>query len=184
MFTGIITEIGKLKNKSGNVLSIFAPKSIIELKLGDSISVNGVCLTVTEKNSGNFKVDLLSETLKKTNLGRLKTGEPVNLELALKVGDRLGGHIATGHVDCTGKLVRRYKQGNDIVLEVELIPLFIRNIIQKGSIAINGVSLTVVKIFRNRFSVHLIPHTLKSTNFSQCKIGCILNIETDKYLRL
>lgn len=183
MFTGIITELGKVNNRIGHTLSVNAPLSAKELKQGDSICINGVCLTMTEKDSQKFKADLLSETLNKTNLGRLKTGDLVNLELALKVGDRLGGHIVTGHVDTTGKLIRKYKKGTDTVFETEIPILLAKRLITKGSIAINGVSLTVVNIVRNRFTVHLIPYTLKTTNLSQCKIGSLLNIELDKYLR-
>jgi len=183
MFTGIITEIGKIQNKSGNSLSVWAPNSCHELKIGDSISVNGVCLTVVKKDNEIFSANVLSETLSKTNLSKLKTGDLVNLELALKVGDRLGGHIVTGHVDCTGKLVYKYKKQNDFVIEIELPLTFTKDIIKKGSVAINGISLTVVNILRNRLKVHIIPHTLNNTNLSKCKIGQLVNIETDKYLR-
>lgn len=169
MFTGIITSLGKVKSRIGNKLCI---ASKIDIKLGDSISVNGVCLTVAKKEPDNFTVDLLDETIKKTNLGKLRIGETVNLELALKVGDRIGGHIVTGHVDCTGRVIRRYRN----ILEIESP---IRGLLPKGSIAVNGVSLTIVKVVRNRFTVHLIPYTLQHTNLGQSRI---VNIETDKYL--
>lgn len=176
MFTGLIVEIGKVKHRTGNTICITAP---LDLKIGDSISVNGVCLTVTKKDSNGFCADLLNETIKRTNLGKLKIGEAVNLELALRVGDRLAGHIVTGHVDCTGKILRRYRKGNDVVLEVETIGTIAKAIVAKGSVAVNGVSLTVVSVRSNRFIVHLIPHTLEKTNLRQARI---VNIEYDKIL--
>jgi riboflavin synthase len=182
MFTGIITEIGKVKARVGGKLEITAPQSVTELKIGDSICVNGVCLTVVKKDNETFSADVLTETLSRTNLVKLKKGDLINLELALKVGDRLGGHIVTGHVDCTGKLIRKYKKQNDTVLEIEVPLAFGKNIIQKGSVAVNGISLTVASIVRNKLNVHIIPHTLKSTNLINCKIGQLINIETDKYL--
>lgn len=181
MFTGIIKDLGNLKSRIGHTLTISAPHTVKELKTGDSVSVNGGCLTVVSKDSNSFSVDLLTETIKKTNLGRLRTGDPVNIELALKVGDRLGGHIVTGHVDCTGKIIRKYRKGNDTVIEIELPVNVARNLIPKGSIAVNGVSLTVVNIVRNRFGIHLIPYTLKHTNLGLCRIGSLVNIEFDKY---
>lgn len=181
MFTGIITDTGKIRNRIGNTISIIVPNTVQEIKTGDSVSVNGVCLTVTKKDSNSFSVDLLTETIKKTNLCKLKLGGIVNLELALKVGDRLGGHIVTGHIDCTGKIIRRYKKGNDAVIEIELPVVIAKKLIPKGSIAINGVSLTIVNVLRNRFTVHLIPYTLEHTNLGQCRIGDLVNIEFDKY---
>lgn len=176
MFTGLITDIGRVKGRSGNRISIAT--NIKDLKLGDSISVNGVCLTVAEKDSNSFSADLLTETIRKTNLGRLVPGEPVNLELPLKVGDRIGGHIVTGHVDCMGKVIRRYKNGNDMVVEIEVPTAISKNLIPKGSIAVNGTSLTIVKIMRNRFTVHLIPYTIEHTNLCKARL---VNIELDKY---
>lgn len=183
MFTGIITDIGRLKSRAGNVLTITAPNTVPELKAGDSISVNGICLTVVNKDSANFSVNLLEETVEKTNIGKSKAGDPINLELALKVGDRLGGHVVTGHVDCTGKLLRKYNKRNDIVMEIAVPAIISKKLAQKGSIAINGVSLTIVNISGNRFAVHLIPYTLEHTNLGQCRIGSLLNIETDRYMR-
>lgn len=168
MFTGIITDIGRVKSRIGNKLCISGK---IDLRLGDSISVNGVCLTVVKKEPDSFTVDLLDETIKRTNLWKLQIGEQVNLELALKVGDRLGGHIVTGHVDCIGRVIRRYRN----ILEIESP---VRNLLPKGSIAVNGVSLTIVKVIRNRFTVHLIPYTLEHTNLGKTRV---VNIETDKY---
>lgn len=181
MFTGIITDLGNLKTRIGHTLTISAPRTVKELKIGDSISVNGVCLTVAKKDPDNFSVDLLTETIKKTNLGKLKIRDLVNLELALRVGDRLGGHIVTGHVDCTGKIIRKYKKENDTVIEIELPVGIARNLITKGSISINGVSLTIVNVLRNRFTVYLIPYTLGHTNLGQCRIGDLVNIDFDKY---
>lgn len=181
MFTGLITDIGKLKSRIGNTVTITAPKTVSEIKTGDSVSVNGICLTVIKTNSNSFSADLLAETIAKTNIGKLRVGDPVNLELALKVGDRLGGHIVTGHVDYTGKVIRKYKKIKDTVLEIEA-PIFIaKKLMPKWSIAINGVSLTVVRVLGKRFTVHLIPYTQENTNLGQCRIGELVNIELDKY---
>lgn len=184
MFTGLIQEIGILKARAGNNrLTITAPSIAKDSKEGDSISVNGVCLTIVKKEQDSFTVDLLTETIKKTNLGKIRIGDSVNLESALKVGDKLGGHIVTGHTDCTGKLVRKYRKTNDTVIEIELPITIAKKLITKGSVSINGVSLTIVNITRNRFTTHLIPYTLEHTNLGNCKIGNLLNIELDKYLQ-
>lgn len=182
MFTGIIAEKGRVVSRQGLSIIIEAPLSIKDLKIGDSISVNGVCLTAEEIFKNSFKANLLDETIKKTNLGTLKSREPVNIELALMASDRLGGHILTGHVDFTARLIRKYKSGNDTILEIAIPATEVKNIIPKGSIAVNGISLTIVKVFSSKFTTHIIPHTLKNTNITDLKPGSRLNIELDKYL--
>ena len=183
MFTGIITDLGNVISRERSRLIIRAPQTAGELCQGDSISVNGACVTVISNSGDIFTVDLLDETLITTNLGKLKKQDVVNLEPALRVGDRLGGHIVTGHVDGTGKLVRKYKKGNDTVIEIELSRCLINRIRPKDSIAVNGVSLTVVRKNRNRFTAHIIPHTWKHTNLIKCRAGALVNIELDKYMR-
>jgi len=179
MFTGIITEIGKVKSKTGAILILYAPNTSSQLSAGDSISVNGVCLTVIQSKPPAFTVNLLEETAKLTNLGRLKTEEPVNLELPLKAGDKINGHIVAGHIDGTGRLARRYKKGSDYVIEIDAPRNITKYIIHKGSVAIDGVSLTIVKASGNRFTVHLIPYTLKYTTLGKKEINSVLNIEID-----
>lgn len=179
MFTGIIAEIGKVKSRKDSQLMVVAPVSAGVLQPSDSISVNGVCLTVTACLKETFSVDLLDETLKRTNLGQLNIGAPVNLELALKAGDRLGGHLVTGHVDGLGRIKKVFKQGRDIIVEVSMSRELARYIKVKGSVALDGVSLTVVRVFSNTFTVHLIPYSANHTILGQKRPGNILNIEVD-----
>ena len=184
MFTGIIKDTGIVHSRGRNRLVIQAPQTAPELGRGDSVAVNGVCVTVVSNTSDTFSVDLLDETLSKTNLGKLKKRDLVNLEPALRVGDRLGGHIVTGHADGTGKMVRRYKKGNDTVIEVELHRLGLAGRIRpKDSIAVNGISFTIVRKSGGKFTVHVIPHTLNNTNLIKCRPGTPLNIELDKYMQ-
>ena len=181
MFTGLITHIGKVYSKTGKALCISEPNIIPDIDYGDSVCINGVCLTVAKKDSSSFTVDMLDETIKRSNLGKLKRGDIVNLELALKVGDRLGGHIVTGHVDTTGKLIKRIKKIKDTIMEIEIPAKMLSKISPKGSIAINGVSLTIADVGRRSFTAHLIPVSLNKTNLGKVKIGSLLNIEFDKY---
>ena len=179
MFTGIITEIGKVKSKNGNIMAVSAPNTARDLNPGDSVCVNGVCVTVIENTPSIFKANLLGETIGRTNLAKLKIGDAVNLELSLKAGDRIGGHIVTGHVDCVGRLVRNYKKGNDKIIEIEVPYSLVKYVVIKGSVSIDGVSLTVVKKIGNRFTVHLIPYTLKYTTLGNKRVGSLLNVEID-----
>lgn len=188
MFTGIIEEIGIIKEKSSNkgTMIIQAKKVLEGLKIGDSVSVNGVCLTVAEiktgtstSESGSFKVDVMPETLKLSNLGQLQTGMQINLERAMQFGDRIGGHLISGHIDGTGKIVERIKKSNSLILDISTCPEIIRYIIKKGSIAIDGMSLTVADVFKNSFRVCLIPHTLEITTIGQKEINSLVNLEID-----
>jgi riboflavin synthase len=183
MFTGIITDIGKIKKRSGDIIIVSASETVMQVKEGDSVSVNGVCLTVASKDDNCFYANVLSETAKLTNLGKIRIGDPVNLELAVRAGDRLGGHVVSGHVDCIGKITRKFKKQKDLILEIEIPPVTAKKIAKKGSIALNGISLTVAEVFHNRFTVHIIPHTVKNTNLNTSRIGDLINVETDKYFR-
>lgn len=183
MFTGLIEEVGIMEGsyngEKSMKLIIRAKKVLNEIKLGDSISTNGVCLTVSSFNNYSFTVDVMPETMRKTNLSKLKKGSYVNLERALKVSDRLGGHIVSGHVDGTG-FIREYKD-EDIStwLTVETKAEIIKYIIPKGSIAIDGTSLTVVDTTHNSFRVSLIPVTKEETVMLKKKVGDEVNLECD-----
>ena len=183
MFSGIIEEIGQVKkiSKYSNItlLEVKADKVLEDTKTGDSISVNGACLTVVKKEAGVLIFEAMPETLKVTNLGVLKISDKVNLERSLKVGDRISGHFVTGHIDCIG-LVRKknYLNGN-LCFEIAVHPEFIKYCLPKGSIAIDGISLTLVSIRANSFSVYIIPHTLKNTALSFKGPSYKVNIEFD-----
>ncbi len=183
MFTGLIEGLGKVKKIKklglGWQLAIEAAAVLDDLKAGDSIAVDGACLTVTEVNSNSFWVDISSETLESTYFKELKIGSLVNLERALKVGARLGGHFVLGHVDAVGKVASLKKEKNFASLVIEF-PLAIRKyLINKGSVAVNGVSLTIASIVGSKFKISLIPVTLNNTNLSFLKKGDKVNIETD-----
>ena len=183
MFTGIIEEIGIIKQISRGahsaVLRIQAKKVLSGTKIGDSICVNGVCLTVTSLFEDSFSSDVMSETLNRSSLSRLRQESRVNLERALAVGERLGGHIVSGHVDCEGQITAIKKDDNAVWLTICADSKTLRHIVEKGSIAIDGASLTVAKVSASDFSVSLIPHTLSVTTFGNKKIGDYVNLETD-----
>lgn len=183
MFTGIIEEIGQVEAVSSQTLKIKAKLVLEGTKLGDSIAVNGVCLTVTNIGKNDFTVDVMPETFRRTSLGFLRKGNDVNLERALSLNDRLGGHLVSGHVDDTGKIIAMTDEGNAIVLTVECDKNILRFIAEKGSVALDGISLTVVKVNENSFSVSLIPHTREITTFKDKKTGDALNIEVDLICR-
>ena len=183
MFTGLVEEVGTMvgasKGEKSMKLTIGARKVMENVKLGDSISTNGVCLTVSSFTDSTFTVDVMPETMRKTNLGKLKNGSLVNLERALKVSDRLGGHIVSGHIDGTG-IVREYKdEDNATWLTVETNKEVIKYIIPKGSIAIDGTSLTVVDTTDNSFRVSLIPVTKEETVLLKKTVGDEVNLECD-----
>ena len=186
MFTGIIEEVGKVKKIAGGQGILTLKTSFSDLRPGESVAVNGVCLTIsrTEKNLASF--DLSPETLKKTSLGKLRTGQPVNLERALRLGDRIGGHLVTGHIDGKGKIlaIRKTGPGKEITI---LFPTEIKKYLAvKGSVAIEGISLTVSGVFGNRVSVALIPYTLAKTNLGGKRVGDEVNLEVDiiaRYLK-
>lgn len=183
MFTGIVEgkgEIKELKRRGkGFVLSILAPFDLSNDKIGDSISVNGICLTATEINGNLFSADLSQETLSRTGLARASSGSPVNLERAMKVGDRFGGHIVTGHIDGTGKVIVKEARGESIYLEISAPGDILRLIVEKGSIAVDGISLTVNSVQHSSFSLNIIPHTLEITTLAFVKTGDEVNLETD-----
>ncbi len=184
MFTGIIEEMGTMKqiDRKGQAmrLTISARKVLQDIALGDSIAVNGVCLTAVSFNSSNFTVDVMPETFRHTNLKELTVGSPVNLERAMQAGGRFGGHIVQGHVDTTGTIVDRRPEENAIVFTVELAqPELMKYVIPKGSITLDGISLTVVRTEGRTFSVSIIPHTLAETVLQHKQAGATLNIETD-----
>ncbi|MGH8005006.1 MAG: riboflavin synthase [Limisphaerales bacterium] len=183
MFTGIILEIGKIvlvsQTKEGKRLLIEARKTARELKKGDSISVNGVCQTVTSKNGTKFAVLAIPETLKRTNFDYLKPDSKVNLELPLKLSDRLGGHFVTGHIDTKARLLDVVKGKGGVEWWMELLHEFVGLVVEKGSVALDGVSLTVAGLKPGRFKVALIPHTLTATTLGERKVGDFLNVEFD-----
>lgn len=183
MFTGIVEEIGTIESiimssKSAKI-KINANKVLKDVKLGDSISTNGVCLTVTEFNSKSFVVDVMAETMRKSNLVYLKKGSRVNLERALALGDRLGGHLVSGHIDGIGEIRDFIREDNAIWITVEASPEILNYIVLKGSIAIDGVSLTVAYIDHKVFKVSVIPHTQDETTLVKKVMGEKVNLECD-----
>ena len=183
MFTGLIEEIGEIKSiakgaKSARI-TIKATKIMGGVELGDSISTNGVCLTVTEFNKNSFSVDVMAETIRSSNLGKLKPGSYVNLERALRASDRLGGHIVSGHIDGIGTIVELCIEDNATWVSVETSKDILKYIVHKGSIAIDGISLTVAYVNENIFKVSIIPHTKGETTLVNKKIGDVVNLESD-----
>ncbi|MGG3563040.1 riboflavin synthase [Neobacillus rhizosphaerae] len=183
MFTGIIEEIGSIANiqRTGEsyVLTIEAKRILEDVHLGDSIAVNGVCLTVTSFSGKHFTVDVMPETVKATSLHTIKRGSKVNLERAMAAGGRFGGHFVSGHIDGTGVIKRKQALENAIYYEIEAEPDLLRYVILKGSIAVDGTSLTVFAVTENSFTLSLIPHTLSETVLGQKGSGDIVNLECD-----
>ena len=183
MFTGLVREVGEVgwlrRTDTAVQLMLNAPKSSSRVRTGDSIAVNGCCLTVTAHRNMRLMFDLLEESLDRTNLGRLKPGSPVNLERSLRMDGRLGGHFVQGHVDCTAAVVGVEEKGADVRLDIALPAEFARYVVFKGSIAVNGVSLTVAEITDERFTVWIIPHTLENTNLGDLAVGDLVNLEFD-----
>ena len=184
MFTGIVEELGELVNRqpassAGASLVIKASRVMEDLNIGDSIAVNGVCLTVARRSSNTFYADVMPETLRKTNLHLLSPGDRVNLERALPVGGRLGGHFLSGHVDSVGTVIAESNEGNALVKKIRAPEDVMRYIIKKGSIAVDGISLTVVDLGDNWFTVSLIPHTAGVTTFRYKHTGDTVNLEAD-----
>ncbi len=183
MFTGIIEEIGTIKsiNSTGisSQLCISANKILEDTKIGDSIAVNGVCLTVTSIKSNLFTADVMAETLRRSNLGSLIPQSKVNLERAMPANGRFGGHIVSGHIDGTGTIVETKPEGNAVWIKINCSDNLLKYIIHKGSITIDGISLTVVKVTDSDFSVSIIPHTAANTTLLQKKSGDVVNLEND-----
>lgn len=183
MFTGIIEEIGEIqsikKGDKSSRLSIKSNKVLRDTKIGDSISTNGVCLTVTSISSSNFEADVMAETLRKSNLGDLKKLNKVNLERALSIKGRLGGHIVSGHIDGVGKIVDFTKEDNAVWITIKTPFEILKYVVLKGSIAIDGVSLTVAYVDDEVFKVSIIPHTGEETILLNKKTGETVNLECD-----
>lgn len=183
MFTGIIRELGKIHRMSGlgNIykISVESKDIVLEVKIGDSVAVNGVCLTLTGKNKNILDFDVMGETAKRTNISNLKYGENVNLESALKAGDPFGGHFVTGHIDCVGRIRDVARSSDNYSVKVSFPEEYRKLIVEKGSIALDGISLTVGKVDGNNATVHIIPHTLKITTLGSKRAGDEVNIEFD-----
>jgi riboflavin synthase len=183
MFTGIVEEMGAVtavtKGLAGTRLTIMASLVMSDLKLGASISVNGACLTVVARSETDFAVDVSPETLSVTTAGTLAAGAPVNLERAMKLTDRIGGHLVSGHVDAVGMIRSRQQDGNAILLECEAPKEVLRYCIVKGSITVDGISLTINKVTDRSFFASIIPHTAKITTVGLKQVGDQVNLETD-----
>lgn len=183
MFTGIVEEIGEIRSiRHGSrsaVLSIQCEKVLEGTSIGDSIAVNGVCLTVTQLGSGSYCADVMSETLHRSSLGALKSGSRVNLERAMPADGRFGGHIVAGHIDGTGKIVSVHKDEIAVWYRISAEQGVLRYIVEKGSVAIDGISLTVAEVTENEFQVSVIPHTLSNTVLADRVEGDLVNLETD-----
>ncbi len=183
MFTGIVEEVGKVKQvvsgaECGQIM-IGASKVMEGTQLGDSIAVNGVCLTVTSMTGNGFTADVMAETMRRSNLGNLRLGDPVNLERAMAADGRFGGHIVSGHIDGCGRIRSMKKEGNAIWVTVEADSSILKFIIEKGSIAIDGISLTVAAVDSECFQVSVIPHTGEETTLLKKKAGDAVNLEND-----
>lgn len=183
MFTGIIKELGRVNRISGlgnNYKLYIEAKDISgETKIGDSVAVNGICLTLTGRDGKVMEFDILGETAKKTNISKLRPGQAVNLEGALKAGEPLGGHFVTGHIDCAGKIRRCGRAGGDYEVEVSFPRGYKKLVVEKGSISLDGISLTIGKVGVDSVTVYVIPHTLKKTTLESKAAGDEVNIEFD-----
>ncbi len=186
MFTGIVEGIGIIKKFEKKTNTRSAAKMKVDLgnlakglKAGHSVAINGVCLTVTRISKGEAEFEMIGETIRKTDLGKLESGDKVNIERSLKVGDRMEGHFVQGHIDGTGKIINIEKLSKEIKLWIKLPNDLTKYVVKKGSIAIDGISLTLVDVIKNKISVCIIPHTMETTNLDSKKIGDKVNIETD-----
>lgn len=182
MFTGIVEEIGTVKKIARGqkaYLEIQADRIFSDIHIGDSIAVNGVCLTVTGFSGKVFTADVMNETFSRSSLGSLKAGSHVNLERAMSANGRFGGHIVSGHIDGTGKIINIKKDGNAVWYKISASENIIKYTVEKGSIAIDGISLTVARIEKDNFSVSIIPHTSEETILSEKKVGDTVNLEND-----
>lgn len=183
MFTGIIEDIGTVKtlqsDRRSMEITVISPKIVADVKLGDSIAVNGVCLTVTHYNDQELTMDVMPETVKATNLQQLTVGNAVNLERAMPANGRFGGHFVSGHVDGVGKIIRKRPMANAVYIDIELSEDLTNYCIPKGSITIDGTSLTLFHVEKNSVTVSLIPHTYKETVLGTKNVGALVNIETD-----
>lgn len=183
MFTGIVHDIGEIiraeKTGGGVKLSVRSPGTAAQLAINDSVAIDGVCQTVIAKTTNDFTVEAVEETLKKTTLGIMRLKSKVHLELPVRLSDRLGGHLVLGHVDTVGTVRSIAKQESSWLLTIDYSPEFSRYLIPVGSIAVDGVSLTIASLYENSFVVSLIPHTLQKTNFSDITVNQKINLEFD-----
>lgn len=183
MFTGIVEEIGRVnrikRGPRSAVLEISADRVLENTEIGASIAVNGICLTVTSLGNGCFTVDVMPETLSRSSLSQLSCGSSVNLERAMPAGGRFGGHIVSGHIDSTGKITGVRKDDNAVRFQIRTGPKTLRYIVEKGSITVDGISLTVADVQDDGFSVSIIPHTIGQTILAERKTGDLVNLETD-----
>ena len=183
MFTGIVEELGTVRavrrGKSSSVLSIGAREILSDLNVGDSVAVNGVCLTATSVDSSGFTADVMHETLDRSSLGSLSAGSHVNLERAMSAMGRFGGHIVSGHIDGTGAITALRMDDNAVWYTVSAAPELLRYIVEKGSVAIDGISLTVAAVGESWFSISAIPHTVAVTILAEKRVGDTVNLETD-----
>lgn len=179
MFTGIVEEVGSVVSISDAGMTVRAGKTLADAKLGDSIACNGACLTIVDLSPEQFSVDLSPETLRRTALGRLAPGGPVNLERAVAVGDRLGGHIVQGHVDGAGRITSIKADGDSRIFRVQAPKRLMPYIVEKGFIAVDGISLTVVNRAALSFTLAVIPYTLANTNLERLSAGDRVNLEAD-----
>ena len=179
MFTGIIEEVGTFGGLSGGNITIGAKLAQSDAHIGDSIAVNGICLTVTQFDAHGFRAAVMPETVRRTSLAGLTRGAPLNLERALLPTTRLGGHFVSGHIDGVGEITEMSEEGNAILMTIAADTAILRGIVEKGSVALDGISLTVARVGTSDFTVSLIPHTRTVTNLGAKRIGSPLNIETD-----
>jgi len=183
IFTGLIEEIGSIKQiirgKRSIQLRIAAEKVLSDVEIGDSIAVNGVCLTVTDFSKTDFTCDLMPETMDRSSLKFLQSASPVNLERALRLSDRLGGHLVQGHVDALGRIKQKEQLDIAIIFRIEAPSSVLKYTVPKGSIAIDGISLTVIDVFSDSFTVSLIPHSAQNTTLARKNIGDMVNLESD-----
>jgi riboflavin synthase len=179
LFTGIVEEVGSVASVPTGSLVIAASKVLKGMKLGDSIAVNGVCLTVTDFDSKSFSADVMPETLRQTNLGLLRTGDRVNLESPLALGGQVGGHLVQGHVDNTGRVASVIWEGEALLIRLEASPEVMRFVVSKGFIAVDGVSLTVVSRDAGSFTVSIVDYTRQHTTLGSKKVGDAVNLEVD-----
>ena len=187
MFTGIVTDVGEILSivqlDSGRRFRVKTAYDVATIEIGASISHSGVCLTVVEKGEDWYEVEAWEEALRLTTLGRLKAGQPVNLERALKIGDELGGHLVSGHIDGVAEIVEKTGEGGAVRFELEAPEELARFIVEKGSVALDGTSLTVNKVEGKRFDVLLIKHSLSVTTWRERNIGDPVNLEVDQMAR-
>lgn len=183
MFTGIIEEVGEIsgirRGSQSIEIEIKAEEILTDIQLGDSIATNGVCLTVTSFTENRFTVDVMPETLRKSSLNDLQVGDKVNLERALRLKDRLGGHLVSGHIDGVGEIKQKRREDNAVLFTISLPAKLSKYVIPKGSIAVDGISLTIAELANHEFVVSIIPHTAKGTTLNEKKVGDIVNLEVD-----